>query len=78
MYARFLTESARITKNDRLAASAEKIQRSGELFTEIGVMFKEAEKVKDINARITKASELFDAIADIEEDAFTELSTHIK
>jgi hypothetical protein len=78
MYSRFLKESASITKHSMLAASAEKIQKAGEMFTDIGVLFKEAEKVKDINGRIKKASELFDSIADAEEDAFTELSAHIK
>jgi hypothetical protein len=78
MYSRFLKESAGITKNSMLAASAEKIQRSGAIFTDIGVLFREAETVKDINDRIKKAGELFDSIADIEEDAFMELSAHIK
>jgi hypothetical protein len=78
MYARFLKESADITKNSMLAASAEKIQKAGKMFTDIAVLFQEAETVRDINGRIKKAGEIFDLIADIEEDALIELSTHIK
>jgi hypothetical protein len=73
MFSRFLRESAEITKNDRLLQPAEKFQKSGELFSEIGLLFKKAEKLTDIPDRIKKASGLFDKIADLEEDAYKEL-----
>jgi hypothetical protein len=77
MYSRFLKESAMITKNDTLLEASEKMQKSGELFTNIGNLFKESEKRSDINDRIKKASELFQDIAEIEEQVFTELSGNI-
>jgi hypothetical protein len=77
MYSRFLKESAMITKNDTLLEASEKMQKTGEMFTDIGYLFKESEKRSDINDRIKKASELFQDIAEIEEQVFTELSGNI-
>lgn len=77
MYSRFLKESAKITKNDKLMVSSENIHKAGEMFTDIGLLFKEAEIIKDIDDRIKKASEIFYKIADVEEKAYTELSGNI-
>jgi hypothetical protein len=77
MYSRFLQEAARITRNDNLLDSSEKVQKAGEMFTEIGLLFKEAERIKDIDERITRASDTFLSIADLEEETFSELSNII-
>ena len=77
MYSRFLKESAKRINNDRLVVSSEKIHRAGEMYTDIGILFKESETIKDLNGRIRKASDIFKKIADVEENAFTELSGNI-
>ena len=77
MYSRFLKEAARITRNEKLLGSSEKIQRAGEMYTDIGLLFKEAEKIKDIDERIAKASDIFLSIADLEEKTFSDLSQNI-
>jgi len=74
MYSRFLSESARITGNNKLKGPAEKFMKSGELFSKTGLLFKDAEKVEDLTDRIIKASEHFKTIAQIEEEALNELS----
>jgi len=73
MYSRFLKEAAGLVKNNRLLPAAEKLQRSGELFSEIAFLFQEALKVGDISPRIKKASELFLKIGDLEEEAYKNL-----
>jgi hypothetical protein len=77
MYSRFLNEAAKITRDDRLVDAAKKLQRAGEMYTEVGLLFKEAEKVDNIDERIATASEMFLAIADLEEEALSELSNTI-
>lgn len=74
MYSRFLKEAAKITRNDKLLESSKKIRNAGEMYTEIGLLFEEAEKIKDINERIQKTSDAFLSIADLEEETFSELS----
>jgi hypothetical protein len=78
MYSRFLEESARITKNDKLLASAERIREAGEMFSEIGLLFKESEKAEDLHQRIRKASDTFHAIAELEENVFAGLARSSK
>jgi len=78
MYSRFLQESAKITKNDYLLNSADKIQTAGELFSKIGLLFKDAEGTNNLQSNINKASNIFADIADLEEDAYVELSSIIK
>lgn len=77
MYSRFLKEAAEITRNDKLLNSSEKIYRAGEMYTKIGLLFKEAEKINDIDERIAQASDIFLSIADLEEETFSELSQYI-
>jgi hypothetical protein len=74
MFSRFLKESAKITGNRKLMDSSTQIRRSGEMFTEIGLLFKDSAKMKDLNEKIIKASAVFNKIADLEESVFTELS----
>jgi len=74
MYSRFLEEAAKITGNENLLDPAEKIRRSGELFSETGKLFFNAETAPDLKDRIQKASSNFNKIADIEAEALKELS----
>jgi hypothetical protein len=78
MYSRFLEESVKITKNDKLLASAERIWEAGKMFSEIGNLFKESEKAEDLRQRIRKASDTFRAIAELEEDVFAGLASSCK
>ena len=77
MYSRFLNEAAKITRNDKLLESSEKIKKAGEMYTDIGLLFEEAEKIKDIDIRINKASDLFLSLADLEEETLSELLQNI-
>jgi len=70
MYSRFLEESARITGNKELVKVSEKISESGKIFSEVGLLFKDAETAPNIEEKIGVASEKFEKIADIEEEAF--------
>jgi hypothetical protein len=70
MYARFLEEGAKITRKPALANAAEIFRQSGGKFTEIALLFKEAETMKDIEKKIRSASTLFGEIAGLEEKAF--------
>ncbi len=78
MYSRFLEESAKITGNEELTKASEKIYESGKIFSEVGQSFKDAEKDPDIKEKIRRASEKFEKIADVEEEAFSCLSTSIQ
>jgi len=69
MYSRFLKEAAEITGNKDLKKVATMFSESGKKFTEIGVIFKEAERMNHIKEKIFETSTLFSEIADIEEGA---------
>jgi hypothetical protein len=69
MYARFLEECAGILALPALATAAELFHQSGGKFTEIAVLFKNAEKMKGIEESVGRASRLFSEIADLEEKA---------
>ncbi len=77
MYSRFLKEAAEITKNKDLLSASRKIEKSGGLFSDAGLLFKEIIKATDVNERIKKASVLFSSIADLEEEIFNELSVKL-
>jgi hypothetical protein len=74
MYSRFLEESARIAKDDRLLRSAAKVKRAGGMFSEIGLLFQDAQRAKDPEERIETASGIFRSLADLEEEAYAELA----
>ncbi|MFH1824610.1 MAG: BtrH N-terminal domain-containing protein [Candidatus Firestonebacteria bacterium] len=78
MYSRFLKESTKITGNNELEKVSKMIYESGQMFTEVGLLFKDAETSKDIKERIKIASEKFNKIADMEEKAFDYLSMELK
>jgi hypothetical protein len=71
MYSRFLKEAAAITENSALKKAASMLYESGKKFTELGLMFKDAEKASDLQVRIDKACLMFKEIADIEEGVFS-------
>jgi hypothetical protein len=74
MYSRFLKETATICRNKELIGLADKIYKAGEKYTQIALLFKETEVLSDLIPRIKKASEIFQNIADIEENAYSELT----
>jgi hypothetical protein len=69
MYARFLEEGAKIARKPALADAAGIFRQSGARFTEIALLFKEAETMKNIEEKIRSASLLFGEIAGLEEKA---------
>lgn len=73
MYSRFLKEAAEITGDEYLSAASVKIHKAGELYSEIGNVFKEALECEDLTDRIKKASNLFLSIAEIEDNAYNGL-----
>ena len=77
MYSRFLKEAAAIVPNDALEKASSGIHESGQLFTKLGLLFKETETATEIEDKIDKASELFTLIADKEEEVFSALSEAI-
>jgi len=77
MYSRFLKEAAEITSNMRLNEAASMIDDSGKHFTEIGLLFKDAETTGDIASKIDEARDKFTIIADMEEKTYHFLSEKI-
>jgi hypothetical protein len=69
MYSRFLSESAKIVRNPALPIAADAFERIGAQFTKVGLLFKEAAKVKDLHPRIESASRGFSELAEKEEAA---------
>jgi hypothetical protein len=74
MYSRFLKEASTVTRNPALEAASYTMFRSGEMFSEIGQLFKNAESDPDICDRIRLASAAFQKIADLEEEVYLLLS----
>ncbi|HEY9245570.1 MAG TPA: DUF4872 domain-containing protein [Candidatus Methanoperedens sp.] len=75
MYSRFLKEAMRITGNEAIKGAVVMFDESGKKFSEVGLMFKDAQKMEKINEKVRIASEIFNEIADIEERAFSHLSS---
>ena len=69
MYARFLNEAAEIARNPALLDGANAFEKIGTAFTKIALLFKDAAKMKDVNARVATASEGFRELAGKEEAA---------
>jgi hypothetical protein len=74
MYSRFLREAANIVGNRAFEEASAMFHQAGEGFTEIGLMFKDAEKEQNINEKIRIASQRFLEIADTEENAYNLLA----
>lgn len=77
MYSRFLKEAMEITGNKTIGRTAEIFQKSGEKFTEIGLMFKNAETMGNIKESIETASQKFYDLAKIEEEAYSILKESV-
>lgn len=79
MYARFLKEAAKITGNNKLLEASSRVNVSGNIFTRIGQMFKDAENIPDpdLDDRIKKARELFLEAAKTEESVFSYILENI-
>jgi hypothetical protein len=71
MYARFLKEAAQIAGKAQLNDIANKINQSGSMLSEIADLFKDAQHMRGIQANIEAASDKFNAVADLEEEAFS-------
>jgi len=74
MYSRFLKEAEKTIGDKKLEEVSAMFDESGRRFTEIGLMFENAEKMKEIDDAINTASERFLEIAEIEEDAYSRLA----
>jgi len=73
MYSRFLKESADITGNRALEEVSTMLDKSGRIFSEIGLMLKDIQTIDNINEKIEIASEKYREIAEIEGKVFTSL-----
>lgn len=69
MYARFLEQAAPLCARKTLESAAKLFHDSGAKFTQIALLFQDAEKSKALDEKIRSASQLFLEIADIEEQA---------
>ena len=70
MYSRFLKEAMDIAGNKALGEASGMFSESGKLFTEIGLMFRHAQDMDNIDEAIKIASGKFNEIAVIEEKAY--------
>ena len=77
MYARFLREAAGITGNAALHNSADDFESMGRKFSQIGLLFKNAPKLHDLQHRIQTASNAFRELAVLEEKACLDLERAI-
>ena len=66
-----------ITGNKKIGGPAEIFHEAGEKFTEIGLIFKDAETMGNINEKIEIASQKFSEIACIEEKTYIILNENI-
>jgi hypothetical protein len=77
MYSRFLKEAEKITNSKAIREASTIFHNSGTKFTEIGVLFKDAETMENINEKIEMASKQFEELARIEEEAYTILKEDV-
>jgi len=74
MYSRFLKQAAEILGDKDLEEASAMFDQAGRRFTEVGLMFKDAEKMQNIKEKLSAASEKFQEIAKIEENAYNHLA----
>jgi hypothetical protein len=74
IYSRFLKDAAKIIGDKTLEDASAMFNQSGTKFTEIGLMFENAEKMQDISEKLSATSEKFQEIAEIEENAYNQLA----
>ena len=77
MYSRFLKEASKITGNVDLVKASKMIYDAGKKFSEIGILFKEPDKIDQVSEKIKIASEKFSELADLEERSFSFLKANI-
>ncbi len=77
MYSRFLREATKITRNKALEKASAMFEESGKSFSEIGLMFKDAQTMSNIEEKIEVASQKFSEIAGIEENGLLYLKETI-
>jgi len=77
MYSRFLKEAVEVTDNSALTEAAMIFDETGRKFTEIGLLFKDAETIDSIDEKIRVASQKFHEIADLEEKTYLALKNQI-
>lgn len=77
MYSRFLKEACEVTGNAALADASSMFKEAGRKFTDIGLLFKDAETIDDIDERIKIASQKFYELADLEEKTYMFLKDNV-
>ncbi|MBU1262861.1 BtrH N-terminal domain-containing protein [bacterium] len=77
MYSRFLKEVIKITGIKAMEEASAMFNESGKIFSEIGLMFKDAQTMVNINEKVEVASKKFSEIADIEEKAYAYLKENM-
>ena len=70
MFSRFLKEASKITENKLIGKTADVFNQAGKKFSEIGLMFKEAETMSDLDNKIEIASRKFAELANLEEEGY--------
>jgi hypothetical protein len=78
MYSRFLREATEITGDDRLIAVADEFQRIGDRWQMIAETFKRASKAPDPASLLSECVNLLDALADLEEAAWSRLGEWVQ
>jgi hypothetical protein len=73
MFSRFLAESAVLTGDKQLAASADDFHHIGDQWETVGEWFKQASERPDRAAIVSEVAAPLNAIADLEETAWTQL-----
>lgn len=74
MYSRFLKEAADISGVSALTEIAERMYQSGEMFTRIGMLFKDIDTARNVPDLIGEASKIYDQLGDGEESIYTDLA----
>jgi len=69
-------EAAEITGIRDLLECSMKMHRAGEMFSRIGLLFKDAGRISDINERLVEESGLLKGIADIEESTYRQMMVY--
>ena len=77
MYSRFLKEVSKITDSKSLIDASKMVYNAGKKFSEIGLLFKDPEKIDDVEENIKIASDKFSELADLEEEIYSFLETNI-
>jgi hypothetical protein len=77
MFSRFLGEAAEITGDTRLEESAGEFQHIGDRWEELGEWFRQTSEAPDPAALLGACAAPLDALADLEEEAWRRLQSHL-